>query len=77
VYEIARGPERFEIDSRPAPREGDGMASQPTPEFGRPVTRSATREPVHICERCGERMDERKCKIICPNCGYYRDCSDP
>jgi predicted RNA-binding Zn-ribbon protein involved in translation (DUF1610 family) len=53
------------------------MASQPTPEFGRPVTRSAASEPVHICERCGERMDERKCKIICPNCGYYRDCSDP
>ena len=53
------------------------MASQPTPEFGRPVTRAAAREPVHICERCGERMDERKCKILSPNCGYYRDCSDP
>jgi hypothetical protein len=32
---------------------------------------------VHLCERCGERMEERKCKIICLNCGAYRDCSDP
>ena len=32
---------------------------------------------VHVCERCGARMEERQCKIICPNCGSYRDCSDP
>jgi hypothetical protein len=39
-----------------------------------PPTRN---EWVHICERCGERMEERKCKIICGNCGMYRDCTDP
>ncbi len=30
-----------------------------------------------VCERCGERMQEIHCKIICPRCGYTRDCSDP
>jgi hypothetical protein len=34
-------------------------------------------EWVHICERCGEPMEERKCKIVCGNCGACRDCSDP
>jgi len=34
-------------------------------------------EWIHICERCGERMEEQKCKIICGNCGFYRDCADP
>ena len=29
------------------------------------------------CEICGQRMSERHCKIVCPNCGYTRDCSDP
>ena len=29
------------------------------------------------CEICGARMLERSCKIICRNCGYTRDCSDP
>jgi len=32
---------------------------------------------IHLCERCGERMEERQCKIVCVNCGMTRDCSDP
>src|SRR5262245_14268075 len=68
--------QRFEIDSRAGPREGDGMANPSTPE-SRPLTRTAHAAPAHVCERCGEPMEERKCKILCTNCGYYRDCSDP
>lgn len=34
-------------------------------------------EWVHICDRCGERREERQCKIVCLNCGMTRDCSDP
>jgi len=30
-----------------------------------------------ICDICGGSMMERNCKIICLNCGYTRDCSDP
>lgn len=29
------------------------------------------------CDRCGELMEEIKCKLICKKCGYSRDCSDP
>jgi hypothetical protein len=36
-----------------------------------------TKEWIHICEVCGERMEERHCKIVCKNCGRLRDCSDP
>jgi hypothetical protein len=68
--------QRFEIDSRAASREGDGMANPP-PHESRPLTRPAVAAAVHVCERCGEPMEERKCKILCTNCGYYRDCSDP
>jgi hypothetical protein len=32
---------------------------------------------VHHCERCGAVMQDRHCKIVCPGCGYKRDCSDP
>lgn len=34
-------------------------------------------DTVHICDRCGYPVDDRQCKIICPNCGCMRDCSDP
>ncbi len=29
------------------------------------------------CDLCGGATLEIKCKIICRNCGYTRDCSDP
>jgi len=37
-----------------------------------------TREPEpHPCWVCGTLMREIHCKLICPRCGYIRDCSDP
>jgi hypothetical protein len=38
---------------------------------------TATKEWIHICDVCGERMEERQCKIICHHCGYRRVCTDP
>jgi uncharacterized OB-fold protein len=29
------------------------------------------------CENCGSEMYGLHCKLVCPNCGYRRDCSDP
>jgi rubrerythrin len=29
------------------------------------------------CEVCGTEMYGLHCKLICPNCGNRRDCSDP
>ena len=29
------------------------------------------------CEVCGAEMFGLHCKLVCPNCGYRRDCSDP
>ncbi|WP_160309591.1 hypothetical protein [Rubrobacter aplysinae] len=46
-----------------------------TPDTGR-----ETLEPEGYqgeCEVCGHGMYGLHCKIICPNCGYRRDCSDP
>lgn len=37
----------------------------------------ATKEWVYVCDCCGERMEEQQCKIVCTNCGFRRDCSDP
>lgn len=29
------------------------------------------------CELCGGPVLDRHCKVVCLNCGYQRDCSDP
>ena len=40
--------------------------------------RFEAQEPVREeCELCGSEMFGLHCKLICPNCGYRRDCSDP
>jgi predicted metal-dependent hydrolase len=31
---------------------------------------------LYICDRCGNEMHERNCKVTCPNCGNRFDCSD-
>lgn len=30
-----------------------------------------------VCWVCGYPTLETHCKIVCPNCGFTRDCSDP
>src|SRR5438270_413436 len=49
------------------------MEPRPSPS---PTIVRATNPPsssgaqwVHHCERCGEQMEERQCKIVCNNCG--------
>jgi rubrerythrin len=37
----------------------------------------ASDSPSLVCEVCGGAMFERHCKIVCPRCGYQRDCTDP
>ncbi|CAA9429949.1 MAG: hypothetical protein AVDCRST_MAG80-500 [uncultured Rubrobacteraceae bacterium] len=34
-------------------------------------------ESSEECELCGAGMFGLHCKLVCPNCGYRRDCSDP
>jgi hypothetical protein len=44
-------------------------------EMARPAGTSVP-DRVFLCDRCGTKMIERQCKIICPNCGSCIDCSD-
>lgn len=34
-------------------------------------------EAAAVCELCGGPVLERHCKVLCLNCGFQRDCSDP
>lgn len=48
--------------------DGEGKRKHPEgPKYSSSLT----------CDRCGFEVEEVKCKIVCSNCGYYRDCSDP
>ncbi|QIN83699.1 hypothetical protein GBA63_14465 [Rubrobacter tropicus] len=44
---------------------------------GRNPTAEERKVLVERCEACGTEMYGLHCKLVCPNCGYKRDCSDP
>ena len=33
-------------------------------------------EPMLYCPVCSLRLEQRKCKLFCPQCGYYMSCAD-
>ncbi len=55
-------------------RSGEGSANEPGAGSERVKTPKGV---VLLCDLCGNVMYERHCRIVCPACGYQRDCSDP
>lgn len=33
-------------------------------------------EPMLWCPVCSRRLEQRKCKLFCEQCGYYMSCAD-
>jgi len=58
-------------ETHPEKRADDVAPEAPDP----PPAPVATGIP--LCDLCGSPMLERHCRLICTQCGYQRDCSDP
>lgn len=58
---------------------GDDASGGPPPPDGEAEGGEAgpVGTPGLTCELCGGPVLDRHCKILCLNCGYQRDCSDP
>ncbi|GIU75572.1 MAG: hypothetical protein KatS3mg004_2659 [Bryobacteraceae bacterium] len=33
-------------------------------------------EPMVWCPVCSRRLEQKKCKLFCPECGYFMSCAD-
>jgi len=47
--------------------------SDPTNE---PQTAPPQELPVEVCPVCSKRLESRRCKFVCPRCGYFMSCSE-
>jgi len=52
-----------------------GKAAKADPESKQEPEPAAENASL-FCPVCSERLAPRKCKLICPACGYYMSCSD-
>ncbi len=54
--------------------KSDHPDSPPVPAGGGDV---AAGHYWQYCVNCGTMLEGRKCKLICPRCGFYHSCSEP
>lgn len=62
-------------DSAPGAQATREPEAPPAPYADHPAKKNAAADAVCWC--CGGRTLDRHCKIVCTNCGFMRDCSDP
>lgn len=42
----------------------------------REQARMAKADPAQYCPNCSAKLRESRCKLKCPQCGFYLSCSD-
>jgi len=38
--------------------------------------RQSVEHPISFCPVCSQRLEPKRCKLVCAVCGYYLSCSD-
>jgi Zn finger protein HypA/HybF involved in hydrogenase expression len=61
----------------PVQREQAEVSTQGTTPAKDEGTKSIAGEDAsRYCPVCSQRLESRRCKLICPVCGYYMSCAD-
>jgi hypothetical protein len=64
--------ESAQIQAEPAQAAAQPVASSQAGQS--PI--AVTEDPSRYCPVCSQRLESRRCKLICSVCGYYMSCAD-
>lgn len=53
------------MNARPVPMHSDSGEQ-----------RQGAEHPISFCPVCSQRLEPKRCKLVCKMCGYYLSCSD-
>jgi ribosomal protein L32 len=55
-----------------------GQEEQPPPGIleTRRAAQAKKADPAQFCPNCSAQLHESRCKLKCPQCGFYLSCSD-
>jgi hypothetical protein len=57
----------------PAALRGPAVAETP---MASPAAAELQEDPSRYCPVCSQRLESRRCKLVCNACGYYMSCAD-
>jgi hypothetical protein len=60
----------------PIQRERAVVSMEATPAGAERMPGAAGEDASRYCPVCSQRLESRRCKLICPVCGYYMSCAD-
>jgi|ERR1700730_12430543 len=71
---VSAGPQPADaVSPETAPPQDD--ANNVAPGADGPVS-AESEDASRYCPICSRRLESRRCKLICPVCGYYMSCAD-
>jgi hypothetical protein len=62
------------VQAHADPAEAAAQSAAALQNGGSPV--ASSEDPSRYCPVCSQRLESRRCKLICSACGYYMSCSD-
>jgi hypothetical protein len=71
---VERAAKWQEVQVQADPAQAAAQSSASLQDGQTPVTR--TEDPSRYCPVCSQRLESRRCKLICSVCGYYMSCAD-
>jgi hypothetical protein len=60
----------------PAEMPGAAVAGSLEGDVAAEMAAGAQEDPSRYCPICSQRLESRRCKLICGVCGYYMSCAD-